>query len=543
MVIGTAVGTAILILLVVYGVIICRHRKRKTQIERYQRKSNYDDKITLNAIVHDDETGRAEAYSLRDEKQRANWPVRSKPVVTTRQMYVTQKAQLVYHRPNLPPLQEKTPRVSEKLDLYPPGEGPSSTFDYHAIRYTPEPPAPGVPEEPEPVKLALTKRQSRGGKQRLAVTRVGSVSQQGGQKTTGNTTPSSTNPYFSGPVTSGVTPFPRPPLIRTPSSDTLPHPNSRLPSPLALNPLLGAATAPHVSAFTWGSRDTEPLPQAPRLPSQYQNLKGQVQPDWPYTNVSPNTNPQYTSDRSANHVGFLLDPNHPSPQPAQTPTYSTTRPSNTGSSSLNAIPTMSGAGAKLARSSDLSPQPSDARNHLSISLVSSYSSMFDNPLASPSFMSPLSPPPKSPLCSGVQLSKSEYTLREHNVSPPSSDEEGLNSAEKPMPPLPSRRRSCSSGELGAVGLAQATAGLDLDIGLPGGAFFGTAGRTTGPRPPTLTRTNTDGTTVSDVISRASSPRSSNTNTNPDGGGRYTFLASSSSGRTLESDESVTPTSP
>lgn len=387
------------------------------------------------------------------------------------------------------------------------------------MSYTPEQSAPGMLEEPEPVKLALMKRTSQGGSQRLAVRRVGSVSQRGGGDTNANQRASVVNPYFSSPMSAGAPPFQRPALVRTPSSDTLPHSNGDFPSPLALNPPLGASTGPRVPAFTWGSWGPDAPVRASLLPDQYQNLNAQLQSDYPYTYRAPISQPHYSQERNQDHISLRLQRDDVSPRSAQEPSY------NAESSHR------SNTGARFTESGYLPPNPLNPKNNRAISPVSPYSSTFENPLASPSFMSPLSPPPKSPLRTVVRPSRSDYSLRERSVSPLSSD--GGDSTDKPMPPLPLRRLSRSSGALGALNFAQATAGLDLSAG-PGGALFT-------PTPPFLTCTDTNGTTFSGVVSRASSLRSSNTNTNPDGGGQFTFLASN--GHTPESNRSVTPTSP
>ncbi|KAK9797851.1 putative REJ domain-containing protein [Seiridium cardinale] len=557
MVIGTIVGTAIFTLLVVYAVVICRQRREKKHMEKYRKESKYSD-IALNAIGRDDETGRAEGYSSRYHRPAAHHSEGTRSIVPVSQVARPQKAQLISHRPSLPPLQEESPRVSDQFDLYPPREGPSEGLDFHALSYTPEQTSHGMPEEPDPVKLALIKRRSRGGSQRLAVTRVGSVSHQGHDSDSSNLDTSvAANPYFSGPLTPGQPSFKRPRLARTPSSDTLPHPNRELPSPLASNSPMSLAKTPATAASNWGW-GAESSSQVPLTSNQYQNLNAQVQPDYPYTYRPSTAKPQYIPDRNQPHIGFLLQQDSVSPRPvqqAQQYEYDKLHPNDirkfnaANPRAENMRPTVSTDGVS-------SPIPLRPINHISISPISPYSSTFENPLASPNFISPLSPPPKSPLRAVMRLSKSDYALRDqHNVSPLSSDD-GHDSSRKATPPLPLRRFSRSSGELGAVGLAQATAGLDLNIGPSGTSPFP---RTTNddddddeydgeddditamtPGLPALRRTDT----AASGPSRASSltTKSYHSNTNPNGGGRFTFLASN--GHTPDSsNRSSTPTSP
>ncbi|KAK6084476.1 hypothetical protein SCUP234_03265 [Seiridium cupressi] len=556
MVIGTIVGTAIFTLLVVYAVVICRQRREKKHMEKYRKERKYSD-IALNAMDRDDETGRAEGYSSRYHRPAAPHSEGTGSIVPVRQVVRPQKAQLITHRPSLPPLQEESPRVSDQFDLYPPREGPSEGLDFHALSYTPEQTSHGMPEEPDPVKLALIKRQSRGGSKRLAVTRVDSVSHQRHDSNSSNLDASvPANPYFPGPLTPGQPSCKRPRLARTPSSDTLPHPNRELPSPLAPNPPMSSAIAPATATSNWGW-GAESSSQVPPTSSQYQNLNAQVQPDYPYTYQPSSAKPQYIPDRNQPHVGFLLQQDSASPRPAQQaqqyeydklyPNY--VRRSNAANPRAeNMRPTVSTDGVS-------SPIPLRPMNHISISPISPYSSTFENPLASPNFISPLSPPPKSPLRAIMRLSKSDYSLRDqHNVSPLSSDD-GHDSSRKATPPLPLRGFSRSSGELGAVSLAQATAGLDLNIGPLGTSPFH---RTTNdddddeedgeddditamtPGLPPLRRTDT----AASGPSRASSltAKSYHSNTNPNGGGRFTFLASN--GHSPDSSNpSSTPTSP
>ncbi|KAK9776429.1 putative REJ domain-containing protein [Seiridium cardinale] len=558
MVIGTIVGTAIFTLLVVYAVVICRQRREKKHMEKYRKESKYSD-IALNAIGRDDETGRAEGYSSRYHRPTAHHSEGTRSIVPVSQVARPQKAQLISHRPSLPPLQEESPRVSDQFDLYPPREGPSEGLDFHALSYTPEQTSHGMPEEPDPVKLALIKRRSRGGSQRLAVTRVGSVSHQGHDSDSSNLDTSvAANSYFSGPLTPGQPSFKRPRLARTPSSDTLPHPNRELPSPLASNSPINLAKTPATAASNWGW-GAESSSQVPLTSNQYQNLNAQVQPDYPYTYRPSTAKPQYIPDRNQPHIGFLLQQDSVSPRPvqqAQQYEYDKLHPNDirkfnaANPRAENMRPTVSTDGVS-------SPIPLRPINHISISPISPYSSTFENPLASPNFISPLSPPPKSPLRAVMRLSKSDYALRgQHNVSPLSSDD-GHDSSRKATPPLPLRRFSRSSGELGAVGLAQATAGLDLNIGPSGTSPFP---RTTNdddddddeydgeddditamtPGLPALRRTDT----AASGPSRASSltTKSYHSNTNPNGGGRFTFLASN--GHTPDSsNRSSTPTSP
>ncbi|ETS78878.1 hypothetical protein PFICI_08731 [Pestalotiopsis fici W106-1] len=546
-VIGTIVGTAIFTLLVVYGVMLCRQKREKKYLEKLRNGNKDNDQIVLHAIDHDDETGRAEGYSSRDEKQRANWSVQSRAAGPAMSRDGP-KGPLTSHRPSLPPLPEESPRVSDQFNLYPPGEGTSHGLDFHPMTYGSEQIGPGMPEEPAPVKLSLMKRRSKGGSQRIAVARVGSTSRQGGENAhKPQRSLSSVTPYFSAPISQVSSPFQRPPLDRTPSSDTLPRRRSDVVSPLALNPLPSATTGPRsTSGFTWGSWGPETTSQPPPIPSLNVPAQPVYQPYSPYGNLA--TRQQYVPDNGQDNISFLLQQQSSSSDLSQ-------RAAQPGGYDDYAG-TSSGLGNANQISSDYlsTPQPTRPYNHLSgISANSPYSSTFEVPLASPAFMSPLSPPPKSPLRTVVRLTKSDRELRDqHNVSPVSSDGggdgSGSNMTHKAAAPLPLRRLSRSSGELGAVGLAQATAGLDLNIG-PSGMAFNIDQVVLDPPNATTTTQQADNATArttttlgSDRPSRASSLRSTYTNTNPNGGGRFTFL--SSNGHTPESSRrSLTPTSP
>ncbi|KAI4593097.1 Muc22p [Pestalotiopsis sp. 9143b] len=539
-VIGTIVGTAIFTLLVVYGVMLCRQKREKKYLEGLRRGGNKDhDHITLTAMDHDDETGRAEGYSSRDEKQRAKWFAQTRPDRAHHIPSSTQqKGPLTSHRPSLPPLPEESPRVSDQFNLYPPEERDPNGLDFHPMTYASEQ-TPGMPEEPAPVKLSLMKRRSKGGSQRIAVARVGSTSTHGPIRPSRNSTV--VNPYFTGPAAQVSSRYHRPPLDRTPSSDTLPRGRGDRVSPLALNPTTVSRSA---SDFTWGSWGPETPSRPPPVPS----INVPTQPDYPY---SPYGNlaskPQYAPDSGQDTIGFLLQ------QQQQGSATSLPQRAQPGYNSQTAN---GGLGAANQISSDYlsTPQPTRPYNHLSgISGGSPYSSTFEVPLASPAYMSPLSPPPKSPLRTVVRLTKSDRELRDqHNVSPLSSDgaepSTNTNTNRRSGAPQPLRRLSRSSGELGAVGLAQATAGLDLNIG---GFNIAEVMSSSDPAPASQTDTTTTTATTATTgvgsssgrLSRASSLRSTNTtNTNLNGGGgRFTFL--SSSGHTPDSRRSLTPTSP
>lgn len=540
---------------------LCRQKREKKYLEKLRNGNKDNDRIVLHAIDHDDETGRAEGYSSRDEKQRPNWSVQSRTAGPPMPRDGP-KGPLTSHRPSLPPLPEESPRVSDQFNLYPPGEGASNGLDFQPMTYGSEQIGPGMLEEPAPVKLSLMKRRSKGGSQRIAVARVASTSRQGGESANKNgRSLSNVNPYYAGPASQVSSPFQqRPPLDRTPSSDTLPR-RSDVVSPLALNPLPNAMpTVPRgTSGYTWGSWGPESS-RPPPIPSLNVTAQPEYQVYSPYGSLAGKQ--QYVPDSGQDNISFLLhqqNSNSNLSQRAAQPGYDDHAGSSSGLGNNNQI------------SSDYlsTPQPTRPYNHLSgISASSPYSSTFEVPLASPAFMSPLSPPPKSPLRTVVRLTKSDRELRDqHNVSPVSSDGGGgSNITHRAAAPPALRRLSRSSGELGAVGLAQATAGLDLNIGGPSFNIAEVVSPDPLPHASTTTTTTSTSTNMQRPFdhaairtttalsgtgssssdnrpSRASSLRSTYTNTNPNGGGRFTFL--SSNGHTPESSirRSLTPTSP
>ncbi|KAH6646701.1 hypothetical protein BKA67DRAFT_580337, partial [Truncatella angustata] len=286
-VIGTIVGTAILTLLVVYSIVLCREKRRR-KYEKYKQGPEDNYESAPNVADHDDQTGRAEGRSTRDEK-RAKWSIAPRPAVAVKPIVSPkhpamptrpQQAQLISHRSklSLPALPEESPRVSDQFDLHPPeAESSNSALAFHALSYTPEQPAGWRIPEPDTVKLTLTKRQSRGGRQRLAVTRVGGASQQASNNTKDMKRAFGfANPYAAGPSSwEGEPPFRGPPPVRTPSSETLPYPSNAMPSPLALNPPAGISTTSQYPSSTWGPWCPEPLRTASG-PRQYENLNAQV---------------------------------------------------------------------------------------------------------------------------------------------------------------------------------------------------------------------------------------------------------------------------
>ncbi|KAI1869295.1 uncharacterized protein JN550_005925 [Neoarthrinium moseri] len=506
-VIGTMIGSAILTLIIVYFIGMLRKRRSRSSDESYGdgEESEYNDQMALNPLGQDDGTGRADGYMSRglNEKGATSWSPTA--ATTTNRAHggpkhiplipqASQKLQPISHRPSLPPLPEDR-GVYHSGNHSSIGFGSTNGLDFSLTdpRLGPQ---GSMPEQPEPVKLTLAKRLSRGGSQRMAVVRTPS---QGGNDASDTLSspgharsPSGPdNLYFT--ISSSVySPGAgtRPDHVRTLSSDIFPRRKSGIISPLSLNPPTSASSVPRVSALaSWGSwGPISPSNPPPMIPYQYQNLASTAAPGPPASrngNTDPNptmpapltpVNQQRIPDRTQNHIAFLLSQNSQhSPQPStQLPQQPGAYPGTTTSPEP-----MVGTAA----TSHLSPRPLRPIKPLSISPSSPYSSTFERPAQqpappSPAFMSPLSPPPRSPL----RAARSEQSLRTPTtVSPlttaPPSQRSSPSADDKAMPPLPldqSRRRSRSnsSGELEVrVGLAQAVAGLDM---LGGGGFGSSA---------------------------------------------------------------------
>ncbi|KAI0124821.1 hypothetical protein BJ170DRAFT_597673 [Xylariales sp. AK1849] len=402
-IIGTVIGTAIITLSIVYFISLCRGRSAKKYADKKldgdERNSptTYDDSIALDPLPSES-TGRANGYLTREEKQLINLPSNTQPVVSQRQQ-PSLRQHPISHRPSLPPLPEESPRSSERLSLYDTGGDASAGFGF-SMGLTPA--AEGsldTAEDEGPVSLELTQRRSVGGTKRTRTVKVRSAREVNKTHHKRPASAAAENPYFNtksqdretrnqacDPLQTHQLTRDRATIVRTPSSDTLPHTlRSDFPSPLTLNP------------------PTTTVSAAPQMPALSSWKTQNSQPQQPY--------PQH---RTQNHIAFLLSQAPTSPR-----------------QHLSISPGVNGK---------------QRRDTFSISPISPYSSTFGpTPLVSPMFVSPLSPPPKNPLRL-IRQSQSEVALRNALMG---DDGTRNNEADtdKAHPPLPLRRYSPSDPEL------------------------------------------------------------------------------------------------
>jgi hypothetical protein len=557
-IVGTFVGSAIVTLVIVCFISSCR----KKRAAKYAEKQGLDAGGSPNSQDHDESTGRAEGYWSRQEAGTVPTSAAlSRPSASTGRAPAAapaptpQRPPSVVHRPNLPTLVEESPPVSATLNpSYSARNVPTrSTAD--GLPYSP-PVVNGVPQQPEPVKLALSKRVSRGGSQRTAVVRLGSQEISDNGRLSSGLSISTSQPndsYFlpgSSRASSQALPN-RPSLSRSPSSETLPVLRKTMASPLTLNPPNAAFSAPEIPAIPhWtGPLKSKTPPNAGvdqrQTGSQYGNQESQAQipqsqrqsqqPDDPFTRAEP----------QLSHIAFLVSQKHMEEQTQQLQqTSQNTEPESqvkhnmSTSSSVysgnnvvasNAINTVAAA----VNSDTYLATPVPRRvSILPLPPVSPFSESFDGSSQTqtvvvndpgwaeyPSSLSPPPPPPpRSPLRKSAALSVSNQPPMQ-SASPPSPSPDkgpGQNDKAAMFSPMPSWRSSRNSfyapdsyNVAGALGLAQATAGLDIVGGMADGTGSG-KGKETVVR---VKRGDSNG---------SNSSTDSNTNAN---GGRYTWLAS------------------
>ncbi|KAH8678177.1 hypothetical protein BX600DRAFT_507143 [Xylariales sp. PMI_506] len=353
-----------------------------------------------------------------EQKQRQPLPAKPQPAVVN---------------PRLSALdEESSPRNSEHLSVYDAGGDTAAGFGFIPKNMS------MVLDNPKTMRLQLKRRWSAGGSKRVQVLRVQSYSEDSEQSGT-------PEPYFGpggstrenktqSPEIPPVPPVPlRPPLLPLASSDTLPYKPASATSPLSLHPVspsqqTGNAVTTDGSAST--PRTSEVIVPAFPLPPQTPLWQPWSSPTSPSTGgVAPASTNHIQTPGSAlearlpgqqpsspsqtqrqSHIAFMLT------QTAPRPPYS--QPSAINSSNLNPNSALhrsiSGSGSGTTASTGGGGGARRRANTLSsMGPVSPVSEMFENQeyaLASPTYVSPLSPPPKSPFRPPLRPVRSDVAL-------------------------------------------------------------------------------------------------------------------------------------